>query len=326
MPVIYTNSLRSPYWLPNGHLQSIYPSLFRKVRISTTPERIWTDDGDFLDLDWSYDQNYTSKSKKLVILSHGLEGNSSRQYITGMVRLLIKNKYDCLAWNYRSCSAEMNLQPRFYHSGETTDLGRIIAHALTKGYTNLYLIGFSLGGNVTLKYLGEQGANIHTAIKKSVVFSVPMDLLACSLNIQKSENSIYAWRFLRTLKPKIKAKSAQFPDKITFEEWESKVKTIYDFDDIYTGPFHGFDNAADYYERSSSKGFIQNITIPTLIVNAKNDIMVPYESLPIDTIKNLDNVTLELTNQGGHCGFRPNILPKNKAYWSETRALDFLKL
>jgi uncharacterized protein len=322
MAVIYTNNLRSPFWLPNGHLQSIYPSLFRKVSVAATYERIWTDDGDFLDLDWSY--TTTNHQKKLVILSHGLEGNSTRQYITGMVRLLVGAGFDCLAWNYRSCSHEMNIQPRFYHSGETSDLGRVIAHAHTKGYADMYLIGFSLGGNVTLKYLGEQAENIHKTIKKSVVFSVPMDLLACSLYIQKPENKLYAKRFLRTLKPKIKAKSAQYPDKIDLKKWQN-IKTIYDFDDIYTGPFHGFANAADYYERSSSKGFVKNIAIPTLIVNAKNDIMVPYESLPIDQIKTLKKVTLEITEEGGHCGFRPHKLPQNNAYWSETRALEFLK-
>jgi uncharacterized protein len=177
MPVIHSTTLRSPFWLPDGHFQSIYPSLFRKIALPYVRERITTPDDDFLDLDWLCADGL---NHRLVILSHGLEGSSTRQYVTGMARLMSENNYDVLAWNYRSCSEELNRQARFYHSGETTDLQLVINHAIAKGYTDICLMGFSLGGNLTLKYVGEQGAGINPVIKKAVVFSVPMDLAACS--------------------------------------------------------------------------------------------------------------------------------------------------
>ncbi len=327
MPLIRTNTHQPPAWLPNGHYQSIYPALFRKIKPDYHHERIFTPDDDFLDLDWSFvvtSKITNTQNNSLVILSHGLEGSSTRQYITGMVQLLNQNGYDCLAWNYRSCSGELNRQLRFYHSGETSDLEFVVQHALTKGYTNIQLMGFSLGGNVTLKYVGEWGKNIHSAIKKVVVFSVPMDLLACSRNIEKPENKLYLWRFLQSLKPKIEAKAFQYPDQFDLNKWK-QVKTFWDFDHIYTGPLHGFEGADDYYQRSSSKYFVKNIVIPTLIVNAENDPLVPYQSLPIEAIADMSNVWLELTQQGGHCGYRPHRFTRKGAYWSELRALSFLQ-
>ncbi|AXE21634.1 alpha/beta hydrolase [Runella rosea] len=334
MPVISTNTHRPPSWLPNGHYQSIYPALFRTVNPSYQRERLTTPDDDFLDIDWSFAKKNKTADKKetaklpttlppLVILSHGLEGSSTRQYITGMVKFLTTNGFDCLAWNYRSCSGEINRQLRFYHSGETTDLEFVIQHALAKGYTEINLMGFSLGGNVTLKYVGENGANIHPAIKKAVAFSVPMDLLACSRNIEKPENKIYLWRFLKSLKPKVTAKAQQYPEHFDLNKWKY-VKTFWDFDHVYTGPLHGFEGADDYYQKSSSKGFIHAAAIPTLIVNAVNDPLVPYQSLPADVIANMPNVWLELTQSGGHCGFRPDTFSHKDAYWSEVRALTFL--
>jgi uncharacterized protein len=340
MPVLYTDSHLSPAWLPNGHFQSIYPALFRKIKLTYQRERIPTPDHDFLNLDWSMGskqlavgskqlveidlQTLNSKLQTLVILSHGLEGDSSRQYITGMVRLLNAHGYDCLAWNYRSCGGEMNLQPRFYHSGETTDLDWVVRHAIGKGYTEIYLMGFSLGGNITLKYLGERGTQLPPEIKKAVVFSVPMDLSACSHNINKRENWVYAKRFLGTLKTKAATKGTTYPQHINVGLL-NQVKTVWDFDHFYTGPLHGFEGAEDYYRRCSSKYIVQNITIPTLIVNAKNDPLVPYESLPIAEIEQIPHVWLELTTQGGHCGFRPQMLADEGVYWSERRALDFFQ-
>jgi uncharacterized protein len=345
MPILHTDSYLSPTWLPNGHFQSIYPALFRKIKLTYQRERISTPDDDFLNLDWSMGSEQLavgseqlaeinpqtpnsnragSPAKTLVILSHGLEGDSSRQYITGMVRLLNAHGYDCLAWNFRSCGGEMNRQPRFYHSGEITDLDWVIRHAIAKGYAEIYLMGFSLGGNVTLKYLGEHGAQLLPVIKKAVVFSVPMDLSACSHNINKRENWVYAKRFLGTLKTKATAKGTTYPQHINVGKLGA-VKTLWDFDHFYTGPLHGFGGAEDYYRRCSSKYVVQNIAIPTLIVNAKNDPLVPYESLPAAEIAQIPHVWLELTTQGGHCGFRPRVLADEGVYWSEQRALAFFQ-
>lgn len=321
MPLLHTHDHKAPFWLPNGHFQSIFPALFRKIKdVSYLREQIATPDDDFLNLDWA--KTAQPVSKGLVILSHGLEGDSQRQYILGMVRALTRAGYDCLAWNYRSCGGEMNKQVRFYHSGATDDLDLVVRHALQKGYPTLFLMGFSLGGNLTLKYVGERGTLVASAIKKVVVFSVPMDLLACSRAIEKPENWVYLKRFLSSLKPKVTAKSKVFPEHISAADY-AKVKTFYDFDHIYTAALHGFDGADDYYARNSSKFFVESITIPTLIVNALNDPLVPAESLPQAQVAAMPNVWLELTQQGGHCGFRsPD--STDDLYWSERRALEFL--
>lgn len=321
MPLLRTHDHKAPFWLPNGHFQSIFPALFRKIKdVTYHREQITTPDDDFLNLDWAKTTQVPSKG--LVILSHGLEGDSQRQYILGMVRALTRAGYDCLAWNYRSCGGEMNKQVRFYHSGATDDLELVVQHALQRGYPTLFLMGFSLGGNLTLKYLGERGTSLAPEIRKAVVFSVPMDLLACSRAIEKPENRVYMKRFLSSLKPKVKAKSRVFPDRISADDYAG-VKTFYDFDHIYTAALHGFDGADDYYARNSSKFFVESIAVPTLIVNALNDPLVPAESLPQALIATLPNVWLELSREGGHCGFRSTD-SADDLYWSERRALDFL--
>jgi predicted alpha/beta-fold hydrolase len=324
MPLLQKSTYRSPFWLPDGHFQTIYPSFFRQsLPVQYHRERILTQDGDFLDLDWScVKTNHAESVNKLVILSHGLEGSSQSQYIRGMVQHLNQAGYDCLAWNFRSCSGEMNMRLRFYHSGATEDLQDVIQCALDKQYTHIHLMGFSLGGNLTLKYLGEQGRALPAEIQHSIVYSVPLDLRACSLAMTKGANQVYMHRFLKSLKPKIIQKSIQFPDQIDLNRF-MEVKTLYDFDDIYTAGLHGFDHADHYYATCSSGHFIANITIPTLIVNAINDPIVPYKSLPLDEIADLKFVFLENPKEGGHCGFRP-ILLKNNVYWSEERALSFL--
>ncbi|MGG7662820.1 YheT family hydrolase [Dyadobacter sp. BHUBP1] len=321
MPLVHYKSKISPYWLPNGHFQSIYPALFRQINgIKYFREKIVTPDDDFLNLDWSYAGN--DGSKPLVILSHGLEGNTTRQYITGMVKLLNRHGFDCLAWNFRSCGGEMNQTARFYHSGATEDLDAVVQNAFEKGYADLRLMGFSLGGNLTLKYLGEQGASIDSRIKSAIVFSVPMDLKACSLSIIEPRNQIYMRRFLNTLKPKVVEKARFFPEKISLDDHQL-VRTLYDFDDIYTAKLHGFKGADHYYAKCSSKFFIEPIFVPTIIVNAENDPIVPFESLPLDMLRSHPNVTLLATKDGGHCGFRPARLT-DEFYWSEKYALHFL--
>lgn len=327
MPLLRTLTT-SPFWLPDGHFQSIYPSVFRKIpAVRYERQRIPTPDLDFLDLDWAYSSPPSSSSEKnrkppLLILSHGLEGNSTRQYILGMVRLFTQNGVDCLAWNFRSCSGEMNHLPRFYHSGATEDLDLVVQQALATGYTEIHLAGFSLGGNLTLKYLGEKNSSLPSAISKAIVFSVPMDLMACSRAIEKPQNWIYLNRFLTSLKPKIQSKSVIFPDHIDSRKLES-IRTFYDFDDMYTAGLHGFSGAEQYYQQCSSMFFVDKITIPTLIVNAVNDPIVPAASLPVDVIADHSTVWLELTHTGGHCGFRPSRVSQG-IYWSESRALQFL--
>jgi len=264
MPLFKESTYQPPFLLKNAHFQTIYPSLFRKFDTSFYErERIATPDDDFLDLDWS-----RIGSDKIAIISHGLEGNSLRSYAVGMVKALNQHGWDALAWNFRGCSGEVNRQLRFYHSGYTDDLDFVINHVLNLGnYKSIVLIGFSMGGNLSLVYLGQKGSNVNPLIQKAIVFSVPCDLAGSSYQIAKSVNRIYLKRFLRMLHQKVKAKMTLFPDQINDDNY-SEIKNFRDFDNRYTAPIHGFISAEDYWDKCSSKQFIPKIKISTLIINA----------------------------------------------------------
>jgi predicted alpha/beta-fold hydrolase len=228
-----------------------------------------------------------------------------------------------LAWNYRGCSGEINKTTRFYHSGATDDLDLVIHYAIRKAqYKNIVLVGFSLGGNVTLKYLGEQGIKLHNAVQKAVTFSVPLDLYGSSLQIEKPVNYVYKTRFLKSLKNKIYAKAGLMPGKFDTGPL-NKIRSIFAFDDQYTAPLHGYEGAKDYYARCSAIHFISDIRIPTLIVNAKNDSFLSKTCYPGKD--QLDNkyIYFEAPIYGGHCGFKPRIASPDGSYWSERRAIEF---
>ncbi len=319
MPLIEHSDYQPPQFLWNGHLQTIVPSLFRKVPVSYERERLTTPDDDFLDLDWSVKTGQT----KLVILSHGLEGDSTRQYIAGMVRHLNNHGYDCLAWNFRSCSGEMNRQLRMYHSGATDDLDTVVNQAVAKGYEDISLVGYSLGGNLTLKYLGEYADRLPSAVRRAVVFSVPLDLAASSGMLSRGFSRVYVRRFLKHLRLKVEGKEKLFPQHISSKNYR-RLRTLIDFDNQYTAPLHGFEDAWDYYRRNSSIHFLDRINVPTLVVNAQNDPMLAPECFPEALARKLSCVWMEFPEEGGHCGFPPAD-SKNEVYWSEERALRFLK-
>lgn len=322
MPVLENADYQAPLWLFNGHLQTIYPSLFRKVDgISYNRVRISTPDNDFLDIDMRASKK-GERSTSLVILSHGLEGSSGGQYIKGMVSLLNKEGFDCWAWNFRGCSGEPNKQLRFYHSGATDDLGLVVDKAKAL-YKNIYLIGFSLGGNLTLKYLGEQAENLCPEIKKAVTFSVPLHLAGSSNRLARWDDWVYTKRFNRNLAKKVRAKAPFFPKELDITKLD-KIKTLRDFDEYYTSQLHGFNDALDYYTKSSSIHFIDKIAVPTLIINAKNDPFLSKECFPFEQAAKLEKVFFEAPATGGHCGFFP--VKYEGVLWSEQRALAWLRL
>ncbi|MBD3290059.1 alpha/beta fold hydrolase [candidate division KSB1 bacterium] len=313
------NSYHPPLLLRNGHLQSIYPSLFRKLDAGFyRRQRIETPDEDFLDLDWSRRGN-----ERLAIISHGLEGNSHRAYVVGMAKALNTNGWDVLAWNYRSCSGEPNRLLRSYHNGVTDDLHLVIEHALNSySYPMIALIGFSMGGNLTLLYLGQQAAAVRSALKAAAVFSVPCDLKSSSAELAKFKNRIYMKRFLNMLHQKIKAKMELMPDDINDDDFHH-IKNFKDFDDRYTAPIHGFKNAEDYWRKCSSRQFIPSIKIPTLIISAQNDPFLGAECFPTEEAARNDNIRLEIPAHGGHVGFVE--FNRQKLYWSEKRAVQFIE-
>jgi predicted alpha/beta-fold hydrolase len=303
-----------PFLLFNRHLETVYPALFRSINVAfPKSERITTSDHDFLDLDW-----YLGNSKKLVIISHGLEGNSKRAYVLGMTKAFIQQGYDVLAWNFRGCSGELNMAQRFYHSGATDDLDTVVQHALSKAlYQSISLIGFSLGGNLTLKYLGEGYASA-SRIRNAVAISVPLDLDSSCQSIAKGENWAYEYRFLRSLKSKVREKGK----KMTLPNLQflDRIKKLREFDDLITGPLHGFKDAQDYYHQCSSIHFLSTIKTPTLILNARNDPFLSPACFP----ENVGNKQLQFMYPaaGGHVGF--TLFNEKKLYWSEIQALQFI--
>jgi uncharacterized protein len=317
MPLVKSQFIPN-FLFKNGHLQTLIPALFRKTDCTRyTRERINTPDDDFLDLDWIH-----TGSDQLVVICHGLEGSSHSTSVAGMANFLSKNGFDVLVLNFRSCSGEMNRQLRFYHSGETGDLDLAIKHAVETGtYKNIYLLGFSLGANVVLKYIGEKAESLLPAIRKAVVFSVPCDLEASAFYMNRRSARIYLNNFLRSLKSKIILKNRLIPGALNIESID-KIRTFHDFDGQFTGPIHGFKDAHDYYSKSSSIRFLPNIKIPALIINAGNDPFLPPQCYPVEIARHHPFVFLEIPQSGGHVGFFQN--KTNGIYWSEQRALEFI--
>ena len=316
MPIINNSTYQKPKYLFNRHLETMLPSIARKIKHLPACERvrIKTPDQDFLDLDW-----YKASADKLLILSHGLEGDSQRPYIKGMIRKFHKEGWDVIAWNFRGCSGEMNDTARFYHSGASNDLSTVVDHACTLDIPNISLGGFSLGGNMTLKYLGEKKRS--SLVKSAVVFSVPIDLKGCCHEIDKPHNFLYCRRFLKSLKIKGKEKNKKLPGTIN-EEALMKAKNMYEFDNVVTAPLHGFDSADDYYAKCSARNFIQGIEIPTLLINAANDPFLSESCYDQTKFKASNNVYFEIPKFGGHVGV--SSLRTNGTDWSESRAFEFL--
>ncbi len=321
MPVLQSPDYHPPLPFINGHLQTLYPTLFRKVP-PTQPhrQRIETADGDFLDIDWHYSNN--QPSQKLAVISHGLEGNSRKKYMLGMADTLIHKGWDVICLNFRGCSGEINRLPRLYHSGVTDDLHRVLTHGLQTGeYRSAALVGFSMGGNQTLKYMGEASHKVPKQVKCAVVFSVPVLLADSGEVMNRLVNRIYMEYFMYGLRQKIRIKAKMFP-QLYSTNGLNRMKTFFPFDDKYTGPIHGFAGADDYYTKCSSKQFLHEINIPTLLVQAADDPFLPQSCYPLAEAELNPNLHLEIPQYGGHVGFVND--RRSTTYWMEQRTADFL--
>jgi predicted alpha/beta-fold hydrolase len=309
--------------LNNRHIQTLYAPLFRKQpKPKVELERFVLSDGDFVDAYWNVSK--PTDERPIVVLFHGLAGSFNSPYIQGVMRGLEKKGFASVLMHFRGCSGKPNLLPRSYHSGDTADAKAWIEH-LHRIYPNssLYAVGYSIGGNVLLKYLGEEQDN--TPLRAAVSVSAPMDLAVCAEVISKGFAKNYEKHLLKPLRDSLKEKFHTFDMsallKLKKEEIES-IETIEAFDEHYTAPMHGFGSAQDYYSKCSSKQFLKNIYITTHIIHALDDPFMDDRILPTQE-ECSDFVSLELTKHGGHVGFVEGSFFKPK-YWLEKRIVEFL--
>ena len=318
--------MKAPAWLRGAHAQTIAGRLLRRKRgVSFRGERIDTPDGDFLDLEWSsVDGMPLPPDAPLVLKLHGLEGSAHSGYSVELARALAARGVRSVGLNFRSCGAEMNRTARFYHSGETTDLATVLEHlGRTQPGTRLGVLGFSLGGNVLLKYLGERGEG--GGIRAAVAVSVPYDLAACAETMSRGTEQIYAKFFLRSLRDKARAKRELLEGRCNLAG-ALAAKTFREFDDALTAPLHGFTDAQAYYRESSAGPYLSRIRVPSLLIHALDDPIAPADSIPRDLIAANPMLSTAFTERGGHVGFITGTVPWNVRFWAEETAAEFLEL
>ena len=238
-----------------------------------------------------------------------------------MVLCLSRANWDVLTWNMRGCGDIPNRLVTWYHSGKSDDLESIISMALTFPYEEISLIGFSVGGNITLKYLGEEGGSVPSKVSCAVTISVPMDLQGSAEVLAKKRNSIYMQYLLRPLRRRMRAKKAMFPEAFDITAL-SGIRAFYEFDRRFTAPFHGFSSVEEYWEKSSSRRYLHSIAIPTLALSAHDDPFLSPSCLPHDIARSHPHLFLETPQHGGHVGFIDSLAMKNT--WAERRALEFI--
>lgn len=320
MPIIANSTYPGPplyEW--NKHLQTILPAmLFQPDPAPYERERLTLTDGDFVDLDW-----LDARSRSLIILSHGLEGNSRRPYMQRAAHFFYQSGWDVLAWNCRSCSGEMNRKLRLYFHGEIDDFRQVIEHALQrKDYERVVLAGYSMGGSILMKYLGVYGATAPDVIRCGIAFSTPWDLESSADTLEYRGNGFYKRRFLRSLGEKMRVKAKKFPGAIDIRRLE-EVKVWKDFDRFFSVPLNGFSSTEELYHAGSAGNFASGIRVPALLVNALNDPILGPGCYPYEQCRQNRYVTLETPRNGGHVGF--NWRRRHPVSWMEHRAMEFAR-
>lgn len=321
------------WWLPGRHAQTVGARATRpRGGVRLARERLTTPDGDFLDLDWAETAAGRLSRAPLTVVLHGLEGSAASGYALETYRRLAERGIAAVGLNFRSCSGELNRAPRLYHSGETGDL-RYVVGVLARRFPGrpLAAIGFSLGGNVLLKYLGEEGQRLQErrgveaaeeggALVAAAAVSVPYDLAAGAAYTEHGVARAYVWRLLRSLKRKVRARAGALSDRIDLGR-ALAARTFREFDDAATAPLHGFAGADDYYRRSSSAGYLDAIRVPTRLIHAVDDPFLPAAAVPHDAAARNAALDLHCTARGGHVGFVSGP-PWRRVYWAERMAAE----
>lgn len=291
--------------LSNPDFQTLFAAFFRPLwsdsNLNYQRKVLETPDDDFIDLDW---YEVCNKTSKLVIAIHGLEGSAQDAYIKSSIKFLSKKGFNGLAMNLRSCGGRVNKNICSYHSGKSEDLRLVIDSVLAESrYKEIYILGFSVGGNISLKYLGEEAGNIDPRIKKAVTISPPLDLESSADALARESTKVYMQNLLNNLRKSIKAKMKVFPGRIDDDDFH-ELETFHDYDERYTAPLNGFESAKDYWEKASSKKLLENIAIPTLIYSALDDPFLGPECFPShEELGGNQHLTLDYPEHGGHIGF-----------------------
>ena len=314
---------RAPAWLKNCHFQTVGARYIRRVAIPPFEQERWeTPDQDILHVHFSYGD----PEMPIALLLHGLEGSRESTYILGLTQMLNRINWNVAVMEFRSCSGEINQAKRLYHSGETTDAAWVVGQ-LTQRFPGkrIYMAGYSLGGNVTAKWLGENGDDIPKSIKAAAIVSAPYNLVESSNAMDNSlACKMYIWRFIRTLTPKAIEKSKQYPGCLDIDA-VLKARTWKGFDDAATAPLHGFKDAHDYYTSVQCGQFVEHIRRPTLLLSAADDPFNPGNSFPMDACNESPWLHPQLTDLGGHVGFVRKGDTGLVGFWSEEQIVRFFQ-
>jgi uncharacterized protein len=314
---------RPAWWLPGAHAQTVGGRFLRRFDVGEfRSERIELPDGDFVDIHESETGLQEDAPRALVL--HGLEGSSRSNYVATVARELERVGFRALRLNFRACSGEMNRLPRFYHAGETEDLHHVVRHLRQRSPgVPLAVIGFSLGGNVLLKYLGERGEQARDDLLAAVAVSVPFDLAAGTRRLEEGGMSrIYTRYFIQKLRSKVNAKRHLLAERCDVER-AGGVATIREYDELITAPMHGFRDAWHYYETCSSSGWLDGIRLPTAILHSVDDPFLPSEAVPTGAVRRNPWIVDGIVPRGGHVGFVEGT-PWNPGFWAESEAARFL--
>jgi predicted alpha/beta-fold hydrolase len=312
---------RPPFWYRGRHLQTLWGPLFRHWRRpALRRERLHTPDGDFVDLDWLAD---APARGPLVLILHGLEGSARSHYARGLLRGAGALGWRPVVMHFRSCGGEVNRLPKLYHSGETSDLEWVIGEvARREAAARIGVVGISLGGNVALKWLGEQGDRAPSEVAAAAAISTPFDLAACARVLDGGLNrALYTESFLRTMRAKIRLKAHLYDGQLDVAA-ALRARTFAEYDRFFTAPINGFADERDYWARASSGPYLERIRRPTLLINAVNDPFMPASCLPTAAVERSPWLEAAFVEQGGHVGFLDG--PLGRSSWAERRALAFL--
>jgi uncharacterized protein len=310
------------WWVPGGHLQTLWGKLFRRQPPAPTILERWeTPDGDFLELH----RLVSAPRAPRVLLLHGLEGSIRSHYAQGLLNEAARRGWGADLLIFRSCGSELNRTRRFYHSGETGDVAFVLERISREyPFAPLGIAGVSLGGNVLLKFLGERGKDLPNSVRAAAAISVPFDLARSSRRVNRGFSRLYQRFFLHSLRRKAREKAQRFPD-LAAADRISSLRTLEDFDNLITGPLHGFTDAQDYYARSSSLPYVEAIRVKTLLISATDDPMLPPEVL--DEVREIARrnpaLEIEFVSKGGHAGFITGSVPWRPFYYAEYRVGEF---